>query len=44
MMPEETLQTAILAAIDLARDNGVSDERIVEMLADAVAALREGLT
>ena len=43
-MPEESLQSAILAAIDQARDDGVSDERIAEMLANAVAALREGLT
>ena len=43
-MPEEALHTAILTAIDQALDSGVSDERIAEMLADAVAALREELT
>lgn len=43
-MPEQSLHSAILAAIDQARDNGVSDERIAEMLAEAAEALREGVT
>ena len=37
------LAEAILAAIDEARERGVSDERIVEMLADIVKGLREAL-
>ena len=37
------LAKAILAAIDEAREHGVSDERSVEMLADIVKGLREAL-
>jgi hypothetical protein len=37
------LAEAILAAIDEAREHGVSDERIVEMLVDIVNGLREAL-
>jgi hypothetical protein len=42
--PTDTeLANAILAAIDEARENGVPDVRIVEMLADIVEELREAL-
>jgi hypothetical protein len=37
------LAEAILAAIDEARQHGIPDERIVEMLADIVRGLREAL-
>ena len=37
------LAAAILAAIDEAREHGIPDERIIEMLADIVKGLREAL-
>jgi DNA-binding transcriptional regulator YhcF (GntR family) len=38
------LAEAILAAIAEAREHGISEERIVEMLAEIVKGLREGLS
>lgn len=38
------LAEAILAAIDEARQHGIPEERIVEMLADVVEGLREALS
>jgi DNA-binding transcriptional regulator YhcF (GntR family) len=43
--PSDTeLAKAILAAIIEAREHGVPDERIVEMLAEIVKELREALS
>jgi hypothetical protein len=43
--PTDTeLAKAILAAITEAREHGVPEDRIVEMLADIVKGLREGLS
>jgi hypothetical protein len=43
--PTDTeLVRAILAAITEAREHGVPDERIVELLAEIVNGLREGLS
>ena len=42
--PTDTeLARAILAAITEAREHGIPEERIVEMLADIVKGLREAL-
>ncbi len=38
------LAAAILAAITEAREHGIPDERIIEMLAEIVKGLREGLS
>jgi hypothetical protein len=43
--PTDTeLARAILAAITEAREHGVPDERIVELLAEIINGLREGLS
>jgi hypothetical protein len=41
---DEELAEAILAAITEARENGIPEERIIEMLAEIVKGLREGLS
>ena len=41
---DEELAQAILAAITEAREHGVPEERIIEMLAEIVKGLREGLS
>ena len=41
---DEELAQAILAAITEARENGIPEERIIEMLAEIVKDLREGLS
>jgi hypothetical protein len=40
---DTVLASAILTAITEAREHGVPDERIIEMLAEIVQGLREGL-